>query len=198
MPCEPFKGGFICSRNSGVQRKCVECKRPAGLLCDYPATKASKSCSNAVCGMCALRTQSDTDYCPQHRPFVFQVGAHDLIVVNTRRIAHEEHKSLLVMVDRTTALGNDLTLTAEPDRDKNLLQYRQWLWAQLSPAQAALSDTQRERREAVRSQLAQILTTLQSQTVLLGCWCALQSCHAQIIAKALVWAHKQGGIVVKD
>jgi len=75
MPCIPITDkagnqiGWACSR--GFQaKKCVECGKPAGKLCDYPlqGNIARKTCDRPLCSRCAVKVPGklNNDYCHAH------------------------------------------------------------------------------------------------------------------------------------
>lgn len=47
---------------------CSACgKFPHTLLCDYPVGR-SRTCSKKLCKLCAVRTPTGSDFCPNHPP----------------------------------------------------------------------------------------------------------------------------------
>ena len=67
--------------------------------------------------------------------------------------------------------GHDVIRVAT--REEAIERYRAWLWAQI---------------EAGRVELAE-LVALHGRT--LGCWCAPESCHGEVLAAAAAWAAGQ-------
>lgn len=83
----------------------------------------------------------------------------------------------IYLVDRRSPLGNPFRLDSEAHRTEVISQYRRWLWNVLQKRDSKAYDYFKN--------LAQIL--MQSQQIVLGCWCVPKPCHAQVIANALVW-----------
>lgn len=82
MPCTviEFHGGraIVCSRGSKSTALCSNCKRPAGLLCDYPlrGPKAGKTCDRKLCERCAVETGAERHLCPAHARAEAKEGAN--------------------------------------------------------------------------------------------------------------------------
>jgi Domain of unknown function (DUF4326) len=194
MPCTPFKNsngavtGFICSRSKPSTAKCVGCGgRAGGFLCDFPATKASGACDARLCAKCSLHfgwrwtpmgngldLHDSYDFCPKHRPFVFEQKQRLIWVVSSRTSGE-----IGELIDRTTPLGNPYKLGDEDSpaaREAVLAQYRQWLWAEMKSDSAANRELDR-------------LQTLWRETglLMLRCWCTPKACHGQVVASALSW-----------
>lgn len=88
MPCEPFLGGIICSRN---RRKKAEpcfvrdCRRPCEVLCDWIISRPKGltiegklepiRCSRPCCRHHARHVAVDKDLCLEHALEARKVGA---------------------------------------------------------------------------------------------------------------------------
>lgn len=82
----------------------------------------------------------------------------------------------VINVCRPTDLGNPYPLTDESQRDNAIEMYRRWLWDRMKAHDKqlrALRDIERAWREHGR--------------VALACYCAPRKCHADIIARAVIW-----------
>lgn len=78
--------GFACARSSGKQ--CVQCKAPAGALCDFPlkGSKAGQACSRPLCGKCSVKARGGLDYCLPHAAMVMrQKPKEDITLEKPRR-----------------------------------------------------------------------------------------------------------------
>jgi hypothetical protein len=86
--------------------------RTGNLLCDFPATKASATCDARLCAQCTLSfgwrwlpmggelSLADSyDFCPKHRPFVFEQDRRLIWVVSTRTSGE-----IGELIDRTTPI----------------------------------------------------------------------------------------------
>lgn len=60
-----------------------------------------------------------------------------------------------------------------PTRDMAIRAYRRWLWTQIKDGEVSLHE----------------LAELNGKT--LGCWCAPQACHGEVLAAAAAWAVKK-------
>ena len=67
--------------------------------------------------------------------------------------------------------GNPFILTRHTTRDEVIKRYRSHLWKRLK----------------AEPQLRKELLALRGKT--LGCWCAPQACHGDVLAKAAEWLH---------
>jgi hypothetical protein len=58
--------GLVC--HTGTQHKCVRCRRPATLQCDF-SMGAGVTCDAYLCRICAVpQRPGGLDYCPHHAP----------------------------------------------------------------------------------------------------------------------------------
>lgn len=72
MPCEVKKDDdgqvttIICSRGRNP-RRCLQCGRPANLLCDYPVVRGTVkgTCDASLCGGCTTK-KGGGDLCRPH------------------------------------------------------------------------------------------------------------------------------------
>lgn len=76
-----------------------------------------------------------------------------------------------VRVDRRTRWGNPFILGRDGDRETVVELYRRWLWQQLKEGAVSISE----------------LASLHGKV--LGCWCAPQACHAEVLERAAAWAY---------
>jgi hypothetical protein len=76
-------------------------------------------------------------------------------VVHCKRAAHD------VYIGRPSKWGNPFTIGRDGDRDEVIEKYEDWLQTQ--------------------PQLLAALPELQGKT--LGCWCAPQACHGDVLAR---------------
>lgn len=57
--------GFVCG--SDRRPKCVKCRKPARLLCDWKVrTTRSGTCDKPVCESCSVKPAPGKDLCPDH------------------------------------------------------------------------------------------------------------------------------------
>jgi hypothetical protein len=133
-----------------------------------------------MCDTCATPGGEEVDYCPDHAPFVFTSAGHRIIVVNIRNAPEGFVYIGREMPSRPASpLGNPFKLADGSRRDEVLARYKSWLWGQMQ------GDT------LVMAELRRLAEQVQIVDVLLACWCVPQTCHGQIVAKAIKW-HNEG------
>lgn len=66
--------------------------------------------------------------------------------------------------------GNPFRIGEDGDREQVIERYRSWLWRQIKAGEVDLAD----------------LAALHGKV--LGCWCAPQPCHGEVLASAAAWA----------
>ncbi|HMX26007.1 MAG TPA: DUF4326 domain-containing protein [Blastocatellia bacterium] len=77
-------------------------------------------------------------------------------------------------------LGNPYRTTKGKSREEALAKYKAWLWREMNdPASEA------------RAELHRLAKRAQEGDLYLACWCAPQSCHADIIKAAIEWLNSQ-------
>lgn len=86
-------------------------------------------------------------------------------------VVHNQREHYDVLVDRSTEWGNPFRLGEDGSRDEVINKYRRWLWAKIRAEQKPFIEK---------------LAELEGKT--LGCWCAPESCHAEVLVAAAVWA----------
>ena len=66
--------------------------------------------------------------------------------------------------------GNPFQIGRDGDRGEVIEKYRRWLWKEVKAGRIALAD----------------LAALHGKR--LGCWCAPQACHGEVLEAAAMWA----------
>ena len=66
--------------------------------------------------------------------------------------------------------GNPFQIGPDGDREEVIEKYRRWLWKEVKASRISVAD----------------LASLHGKT--LGCWCAPQTCHGEVLEAASVWA----------
>lgn len=99
----------------------------------------------------------------------------NIFVVNLRYNSELE----VIRVDRSTPLGNPFKIGKDGNRSACIAKYRGWLWKEI----------QKSPDESPASRMFHELVGLAiiREELLLGCWCTPESCHAEVIAKAIDW-----------
>lgn len=106
---------------------------------------------------------------------------------------HDEQIFPYVYIGRRTyhmpasPLGNPFKLkeplyvdTIDAERARVINLYREWLWKQMKTD----SETRRE--------LYRLAEIAREGHLNLGCWCAPQSCHGDVVKAAIEWILKEG------
>jgi hypothetical protein len=60
-------GGMAIVCGSSPARRCVRCRKPATIQCDFPLP-GGKTCDTYLCRVCAVPMGRGRDYCPEHVP----------------------------------------------------------------------------------------------------------------------------------
>lgn len=190
MNCEPLFNpqskqvvGHICG-GQRTRAKCKFCENRCDYECDFPVGK--KTCDKKICHQCSqhypyleslneqLATRESKDFCPTHKEFVFQAGAHFIYVVNSDFSLEPKAQ----LIDRNTPLGNPYRLQKdEPEQRAFVLRkYKRWLWENMKlPASTPMQELKR------------LLALAQEGDLYLRCWCTPKPCHGQIVAAALLY-----------
>ena len=97
-------------------------------------------------------------------------------IINLRDLSGDRSRSGLlarglVRVDRRTRWGNPYRVGPGAGRDEVIERYRRHLWRQIRRGDVSLDD----------------LAALTESSGLV-CWCAPRPCHAQVLARAALWA----------
>lgn len=193
MDCKPLFNpttkqnvGFVCG-NFRSRAKCQFCGNRVEYECDFPVGK--KTCDKKICHSCAkhfplldsisdkLAFRDSKDFCPTHKDFVFQAGAHFIFVVNSD-FSLEPNAQL---IDRNTPLGTPYRLTKDEPylRQECLRKYKRWLWENIKLPSSAPAQ-----------ELRRLATLAAEEDVYLRCWCAPKPCHGQIVAAAICYLLK--------
>lgn len=88
-------------------------------------------------------------------------------VINLKK---EKSGGSVVRIDRRTRWGNRFRIGRDGTRAEVIELYRQWLWRQIKNGRVDIAD----------------LAALQNQR--LGCWCAPEPCHGDVLKSAAAWA----------
>lgn len=86
------------------------------------------------------------------------------------RVVHLKREQFDVRIDRQTEWGNPFRLRREDERGATIQTYREWLWNEINRGRWTLSE----------------LSELSGKT--LGCWCAPNPCHGDVLGAAADWA----------
>ena len=97
-------------------------------------------------------------------------------IVNLRNLSGDRSAAALlerglVRVDRRTRWGNPYQIGPGADREEVIERYRRHLWRQIRRGDVSLED----------------LAAL-AESKGLACWCAPRPCHADVLARAALWA----------
>ena len=97
-------------------------------------------------------------------------------IINLRNLSGDRSAAALrarglVRVDRRTRWGNPYRIGPRASRDDVIAQYRRHLWEQIRRGDVSLED----------------LAAL-AESKGLVCWCAPRPCHAEVLARAALWA----------
>ena len=95
-----------------------------------------------------------------------------MVSVNMRTSAEYD-----VRIDRTTQWGNPFVVGKHGSRDEVVAYYKQWLWARIKDGTVS----------------TELLATLDGKR--LGCWCAPQACHGDVLTAAAAWAARNEAII---
>lgn len=77
---------------------------------------------------------------------------------------------------KQSKLGNPFVIGKDGDRDEVIAKYRAWLWVEI------------QKRGEVWNELVALAQRVKAgEQLQLGCWCAPQACHADVIAKCIDW-----------
>lgn len=103
-----------------------------------------------------------------------------LRIININNAQHIEMATRfgyeVINVCRPTVLGNPYTITDENERDSAIEMYRRWIWDKI------------KRRGHVYNELRRIERAWrEGGRVALACHCAPRKCHADIVARAIIW-----------
>lgn len=86
---------------------------------------------------------------------------------------HRLHAEFDIPIDRGTIWGNPFVIGLHGDRKAVIEKYRQLLWRRIRDGEIKL----------------EMLAVLHGQR--LGCWCAPQKCHGDVLADAAAWAYQK-------
>lgn len=106
-----------------------------------------------------------------------------------------------VRCDRTSILGNPFKMQQECDRTLVIKAFREYLFLitlhRVQPVTAATTIAERHSlpiskkwKRSTRSQFLDELSNIQPDSWL-GCWCAPEPCHCDVIISYLVWRSQQ-------
>ena len=100
-------------------------------------------------------------------------------IVNIRNLSGDRSAAALlerglVRVDRRTRWGNPYRSGPRASREAVIERYRRHLWRQIRRADVPLED----------------LAAL-AESKGLACWCAPRPCHAEVLARAALWARDE-------
>ena len=87
-------------------------------------------------------------------------------------------------------LANLFKIGADCSRAESVNQYKKWLWSQIKEYGKTQSPS-----PAVRELLKLIEKRLAGEEFNLVCWCAPQSCHADVIEAAINWGIESGELL---
>jgi len=99
----------------------------------------------------------------------------DSLIVNIVNRRTTEDNSA-VYVGRPTPLGNPFTAQQEGSREVAIAKYKQWLNLQWTTLNRRVTDE----LKVLAKQLKR------DGSITLSCWCAPESCHAEIVGDALI------------
>ena len=99
-------------------------------------------------------------------------------LVNVRGM--EANAQSVVYIDRACAgwkgspLGNPFQIGQDGSREEVIEKYRRWLWARMKEKGVVYDEIMRLAKRYA-----------EGSRIVLGCWCYPQSCHGEVVARAI-------------
>ncbi len=91
-------------------------------------------------------------------------------------VNRKTYRGASVYIGRPSVLGNPFIIGREGDRDEVIRRYRRWLWQELQRGTGPVWD-----------ELQRLCELARQGDLVLGCWCAPQRCHGEVIHASLRW-----------